>query len=386
MTTATAAKPRAQRAGREAHRLTDEELTSLMGLWGRRQHGAQAHGSAGVPSRRRSRACRSTPSRPSRARSTSSTRPTSRSTGRASSCVPGGSRAVGATPSSSCARSCPPTCSPELRADPSFNVEVDVAAGRLRLLGVVQGPDRRPPRSGMPCRGGSPLRKLFSKPQRAFFREHAPEGIDLDALVPLGPTFLPQGPVRRQDAGGWRACRSSDRRRAVALPGRLADPRAVDEVRAAETFQVAARDEGLPRELGASSSTGVQQTKTRTALEFYAKALANAAGAGDLTPDATPARAQARRRGLRCGGSSSRPWSTRPAWSRSSSSWLHRRPAAVPVRIRQAPIVQLAASGLVGVPGRGRGPRPRRALRPAGDHRVHRAACSCPRWACSWSS
>jgi len=38
--------------------------------------------------------------------------------------------------------------------------------------------------------GKMPLRKLFSKEQRAFFDAHAPAGITMDKLVLLGPTFL----------------------------------------------------------------------------------------------------------------------------------------------------------------------------------------------------
>ena len=38
--------------------------------------------------------------------------------------------------------------------------------------------------------GTKPLRKLFSKAQRAFFAEHAPEGVTLDDLAVLGPIFV----------------------------------------------------------------------------------------------------------------------------------------------------------------------------------------------------
>ena len=38
--------------------------------------------------------------------------------------------------------------------------------------------------------GAMPLRKLFSKEQRAFYDAHAPAGITMDKLVILGPTFL----------------------------------------------------------------------------------------------------------------------------------------------------------------------------------------------------
>ena len=37
---------------------------------------------------------------------------------------------------------------------------------------------------------GKPIRKLFSKEQRAFYAAHAPEGIELDDLSVLGPIFV----------------------------------------------------------------------------------------------------------------------------------------------------------------------------------------------------
>ena len=35
--------------------------------------------------------------------------------------------------------------------------------------------------------GTRPIRNLYSKTQRAFYAEHAPDGIGLDDLVVLGP-------------------------------------------------------------------------------------------------------------------------------------------------------------------------------------------------------
>ena len=38
--------------------------------------------------------------------------------------------------------------------------------------------------------GDRPLRKLFTKEQRAFYSAHAPEGLGLDDLTVLGPIFV----------------------------------------------------------------------------------------------------------------------------------------------------------------------------------------------------
>ena len=38
--------------------------------------------------------------------------------------------------------------------------------------------------------GERPLRKLFTKEQRAFYAEHAPPGIEIDELTVMGPIFV----------------------------------------------------------------------------------------------------------------------------------------------------------------------------------------------------
>ena len=86
----------------------------------------------------------------------------------------------------------PADLGPEIRRQGDFNVEVDVLPGGFVCSGVVQGPRRHGRRRGRRARE-LPLRQLYSKSQRAFYREHAPEGLTLDSLVPLGPTFLLKG-------------------------------------------------------------------------------------------------------------------------------------------------------------------------------------------------
>ena len=57
--------------------------------------------------------------------------------------------------------------------------------------------------------GKKPLHKLFTKGQRAFFAEHAPDGIELDDLSILGPMnvlklkFSPTDFARRLVAELW---------------------------------------------------------------------------------------------------------------------------------------------------------------------------------------
>jgi hypothetical protein len=96
---------------------------------------------------------------------------------------------VTATRSSSCARWIQSTIDPDLRRSAAFKVEVDAMPGGFvcsaSFKGTCTGQEVRDVTSGT-----MPLRKLFSKEQRAFFTAHAPAGITMDKLVILGPTFL----------------------------------------------------------------------------------------------------------------------------------------------------------------------------------------------------
>jgi hypothetical protein len=77
-----------------------------------------------------------------------------------------------------------------LRSSPNLVVEVDampggtyVCSAALKRAGGID--DAREV-----AHGSRPIRKLFSKQQRAFFAEHAPEGVGLDELSVLGPITL----------------------------------------------------------------------------------------------------------------------------------------------------------------------------------------------------
>jgi hypothetical protein len=83
----------------------------------------------------------------------------------------------------------PSTIDPDLRRSDAFKIEVDAMPGGFvcsaSFKGVCSGQEVLDVASGE-----MPLRKLFSKEQRAFYDEHAPAGLTMDQLVLLGPTFL----------------------------------------------------------------------------------------------------------------------------------------------------------------------------------------------------
>lgn len=118
--------------------------------------------------------------------------------------------------------------------------------------------------------GGRPIRKLYSKEQRAFFDAHAPAGLGLDDLSILGPITVLKAKFAPT---GW------DRRPFVAELWFYPDGSRILELSTRcvprEAFQVAAEARAFLDGKGVNLS-GDQQTKTKTALEFFAADLASA--------------------------------------------------------------------------------------------------------------
>jgi hypothetical protein len=152
-----------------------------------------------------------------------------------------------------------------LRRSPSFGVEVDASPGAFVCSGSMKGV---PPGSQVreAVHGSQRLSSIFSKEQKALFAAHAPDGIELDDLSVLGPLFVlklkqvPEGLNRRLVAEMWLY---PDGSRILELSTKC-EP--------AEAFQVAAETRAFLAAKGIDLS-GEQQTKTRTALTFYANEL-----------------------------------------------------------------------------------------------------------------
>jgi hypothetical protein len=152
----------------------------------------------------------------------------------------------------------------KLRRSGAFRVEVDVLPGGFVCSGTLKGsPDADEVRAA--ANGDIPLRKLFSKEQRELFAAHAPQGIELDGLAVLGPIFVLKVRVVPPELG----------RKVVAEVWMYPDGSHVLELsaRAAtnEAFQVAAETRAYLVARGIDLS-GEQETKTRKALEYFAKA------------------------------------------------------------------------------------------------------------------
>jgi hypothetical protein len=151
-----------------------------------------------------------------------------------------------------------------LRESPQCVVEVDAMPGGYVCSASLKGIPRTPVEEA--ASGRAPLRKLFSKEQRAFFAENAPEGIDLEDLSLLGPIFVckikgaPGGLARKMVVELWLY---PDGTRILELSTKCAP---------SEAFQVAAETRAFLSERGIDVG-GNQTTKTRKALEFFSKQL-----------------------------------------------------------------------------------------------------------------
>ena len=159
----------------------------------------------------------------------------------------------------------PQDLSSELRESPSFFVEVDAMPGGFVCSGSMKGVPRKASVWDV-FMGEEPLRKLFSKEQRGFYAANAPEGIALDDLVLLGPIFVvkfkgtPEGAKQRIVVELWLY---PDGARILELSTKCAP---------SEALQVAGEVRAYFTQRGISLA-GEQQTKTKTALEYFAGTL-----------------------------------------------------------------------------------------------------------------
>jgi hypothetical protein len=153
----------------------------------------------------------------------------------------------------------------DLRRSSSMVVEVDAMPGgyvcSASLKGKVGPEDVKAAVSGELA-----LHKLFSKEQRAFFTAHAPDGTELDDLSILGPIFVLKLKFRPEQFG----------RKLVAEVWLYPDGARILELSTkcapSEMFQVAMESRAYLSKRGVNLS-GEQQTKTKTALEFFANQL-----------------------------------------------------------------------------------------------------------------
>jgi hypothetical protein len=163
----------------------------------------------------------------------------------------------------------PDQLSEEIRRSAAMNVEVDAMPGGFVCSASMKGKVANG--DVLDAVGGSrPVRKVFSKEQRAFYAEHAPEGLALDELRILGPTFVLKEVVTPPELG----------RRLVAELWLLPDGSRILELSTKslpnEAFQVAFESRAYLGGLGLDLSAE-PQPKTKSVLDFFAAELENEA-------------------------------------------------------------------------------------------------------------
>jgi hypothetical protein len=159
----------------------------------------------------------------------------------------------------------------DVRHSASMNVEVDAMPGgyvcSASMKGKVANEEVRDVITGK-----RPVKKIFSKEQRTFFTDHAPDGATLDELSILGPVFVLKQVVQPPDYG----------RRLVGEMWLLPDGSRIIELSTkclpSEAFQVAVESRAFFGRVGLDLS-GETQTKTRSTLEYFAAALQSEAKA-----------------------------------------------------------------------------------------------------------
>jgi hypothetical protein len=159
---------------------------------------------------------------------------------------------------------------PSVRNAKTMVVEVDAMPGGYVCSASFKGAIGPGDAVKRVAAGDRAIRKLYSKQQRAFYAAHAPEGLSMDDLKVLGPInvlklkFTPQGFNRRMVAELWLY---PDGERILELSTKCGPT---------EGFQVAAEARAMLAERGVDLY-GEQQTKTKTALDYFAKNLQGAA-------------------------------------------------------------------------------------------------------------
>jgi hypothetical protein len=152
----------------------------------------------------------------------------------------------------------------DLRHANGFKIELDAMPGTFVCSGSLKARvDSADVKEVL--QGTRPIRKLFSREQRAFYAEHAPKGLKLDALTPLGPINVARTKFELDDAIGRKAVAElwfyPDGTRILELSLKCAPD---------EAFQLAAQTRVILTRRGINP-TGEQQTKTRKTLHYFSR-------------------------------------------------------------------------------------------------------------------
>jgi len=156
----------------------------------------------------------------------------------------------------------------KLRKLETFGIEVDAMPGGFVCSASFKGV-ADPAKTKQVSFGKGAIRRVFNKDQRAFYKAHAPEGLELDDLSVLGPIFVvkvrfvPPELAHKLVAELWLY---PDGSRIFELSTKCAPRDLIDVFTNVRDYLI---ERGIERH-------GEQQTKTKRALEFFAKGVKTA--------------------------------------------------------------------------------------------------------------
>jgi hypothetical protein len=154
----------------------------------------------------------------------------------------------------------------ELRASPNLVVELDAMPGGFVCSASMKGTPKKATVRDVVNGTGGTIKQLFTKEQRKFYTEHVTDAPDLDELTILGPISVFKVNLRPKDLGQklvgemWLY---PDYSRIIELSTKCAP---------ADTLKVAFETRRFLEKRGIHIG-GDQQTKTKTALEFFTSHL-----------------------------------------------------------------------------------------------------------------
>jgi hypothetical protein len=154
----------------------------------------------------------------------------------------------------------------DVRLSPNFGVEVDAMPNGAYVCSGSMKRRMDPSIVKAAVLGDIPLRKVFSKEQRALYAAHAPEGLELEDLAILGPIsvlklkFAPEEYGRKLVSELW------------LYPDNTMLLELSTKCEPSEMFQIAVETRTFLTDHGIDLS-GEQETKTKKALEFFSKRL-----------------------------------------------------------------------------------------------------------------
>jgi hypothetical protein len=157
---------------------------------------------------------------------------------------------------------------PAVRMSRNLRIEMDVTRGSYVVSASLNGtrPNEAIPQT---LHGERPLRRLFTREQRAFFEGLESVGPGWEDLVPLGPVIVvlvkltPRGLKRRLTLEEWH------------YPGETPIVEISTKATPHHAFEVFNESTAFLRIHGLSVS-GVQESKARRALELYARPIVEA--------------------------------------------------------------------------------------------------------------